>query len=188
MTDPIARRIEDLVHEAVHIVPYDPAWPSLFEQEANVLRSLFPKPFVGRIEHFGSTAVPGLPSKPIIDIIVEVRSSEAARTQIAPVLVDLGYEYFWRTDLEEHYAWFIKRGSNQNRSHHLHMVEPDSDFWKRIYFRDYLRQFPDVAAEYTELKQRLCALHHNDRIGYTEGKTEFVTRITDKALQYYGRR
>ncbi len=66
------------------------------------------------------------------------------------------------------------------------MVEGDSRLWERLYFRDYLREFPEEANRYSQLKQLLCEKHPNDRIGYTEGKADYVTAITDRAKRYYG--
>ncbi len=90
------RHVERALHERVEIVPYDPAWRARFDDEAARLRALLPAELIGRIEHFGSTAVPGLAAKPIIDMLVEVRSMEAVAQRIAPILKREGYEYFWR--------------------------------------------------------------------------------------------
>ena len=106
-------RVQQAVREDVVIVPYDYRWPELFRLEADYLRSCIPDGLLRRIEHFGSTAVPGLAAKPIIDLLVEVRSLRAARTAIAPILQAEGYDYFWRPsfgdDVPPWYAFFIKR-------------------------------------------------------------------------------
>ncbi|MCD4767572.1 MAG: GrpB family protein [Methanosarcinales archaeon] len=86
-------RIEELVREEVAIVLYNPTWPKIFEDEAAFLRWKLPQNLVKRIEHFGSTAVPGLSAKPIIDILVEVTSLEETKKQIVPILEAEGYEY-----------------------------------------------------------------------------------------------
>ena|SRR5712691_12003790 len=96
-----------------------------------------------------------------------------------------GYDYFWRTDTEPPYAWFIKRDTEGKRTHHIHMVEADSKLWQRMYFRDYLRKFPAEAKRYEELKQSLSEKYPKDRIAYTEGKAEFVISVTDRAKKYY---
>jgi GrpB-like predicted nucleotidyltransferase (UPF0157 family) len=89
-----------------------------------------PVDVVRRIEHFGSTAVPGMAAKPVIDMLVEVSNLQAVKTRVVPVLEAQGYEYFWRPTHGEDggpfYAWFIKRGPNGVRTHHIHMVEPAS--------------------------------------------------------------
>jgi GrpB-like predicted nucleotidyltransferase (UPF0157 family) len=152
-----------------------------------------PPALVTRIEHFGSTAVPGLAAKPIIDILVEVASLEATRTTIVPVLEGQGYEYFWRPTHGDHgepfYAWFIKRHPVGGvRTHHIHMVEKQFvEHWDRLLFRDYLVQHRDVAKDYEILKRRLSAAHPNDRIAYTRGKGEFIDRITALAREERGR-
>jgi GrpB-like predicted nucleotidyltransferase (UPF0157 family) len=181
----LQQRIEEAVREEISIVPYDPAWPSLFESEAEFLRSKLPKSIIIRIEHFGSTAVPGLAAKPVIDILVRVSSLEETREQIVPLLESEGYDYFWRTDSPPAYAWFIKRNSEGKRTHHIHMVEADSKLWDRLYFRDYLREFLDEAKRYEELKRFLSEKYPNGRAAYTDGKAEFVVTVTERAKQYY---
>ena len=182
-------RVEELVREEVAIVPYDPVWPKIFEEEAAFLRRKLPQNLVRRIEHFGSTAVPGLSAKPIIDILVEVSSLEDTKKQIVPILDAEGYEYFWRpafgNDGPPYYAWFIKRNSEGKRTHHIHMVEEDSELWDRLYFRDYLRQFPTEAKRYDELKRKLSEEYSNDRVKYTEEKSDFTLSVTKKAKEYY---
>lgn len=176
--------------EAVEVVPYDPAWPRLFDEEARRLRDCLPAELIGRIEHFGSTAVPGLAAKPIIDMLVEVSSLEAMRDRIAPILEARGYEFFWRptaageTDIA--YAWFIRRDADGRRTHHVHMLEKDSKDWERLLFRDYLIEHPDAAAEYAELKRRLTAEHPDDRRAYARAKTDFIVRTTRQAKRHYG--
>lgn len=186
MKKSLEQRIEEAIREEISIVPYNPEWPNLFEKEAVFLRSKLPESGVIKIEHFGSTAIPGLAAKPVIDVLVQVSSLEKTREQIAPMLESEGYDYFWRTDVSPAYAWFIKRNAEGKRTHHIHMVEADSTLWDRLYFRDYLREFPGEAKRYAELKQALCDKYQHDRIAYTEGKTEFVVSVTERAKRYYG--
>ncbi len=185
MKKSLSQRIEEAIREEISIVPYDPEWPALFEREAEFLRHKLPASLIARIEHFGSTAVPGLAAKPIIDILVEVTTLEDTRKVIVPLLESEGYDYFWRTDSQPAYAWFIKRDSESERTHHIHMVEADSKLWERRYFRDYLREFPDEAKRYEELKRSLSEKYPNDRVAYTEGKAEFVVSVTGRAKQHY---
>ena len=186
MKKSLEQRIEEAIREGISIVPYEPGWPSLFEDEAASLRRKLPKSVVIRIEHFGSTAVPGLAAKPVIDVLVQVSSLKETREQVVPILEAEGYDYFWRTDVAPAYAWFIKRDAGGKRTHHIHMVEGDSELWERLYFRDYLNQFPEEARRYAELKQRLSEEHPNDRVAYTEGKTEYITAVTERAKRHYG--
>ncbi len=191
MTETLQQKIARVTKEHVAVLPYDPQWPALFEQEKNHLRACMPPDLLGRIEHFGSTSVPGLAAKPIVDMLIEVTSLQRAKTEIPPILEPQGYDYFWRPsfgdDTPPWYAWFIKRDKNGNRTHHLHMVEHDFEHWDRILFRDYLIDHPGTAGEYAELKRRLSSEHADDRIAYTREKTDFILRITEKAKNLYTR-
>jgi GrpB-like predicted nucleotidyltransferase (UPF0157 family) len=182
-------RIRRVLLEEVAVVPYEPAWPRMFEEEKRHLQNCLPQELIWRVEHFGSTAIPGLAAKPIVDVLVEVGSLEETRARIAPVLEAQGYDYFWRAthgeDGPPFYAWFIKRNSAGVRTHHIHMVESDFEYWDRLLFRDYLIDHPHTAKEYETLKLALARDYPNDRIAYTEGKTEFVVRVTQVAKEYY---
>jgi GrpB-like predicted nucleotidyltransferase (UPF0157 family) len=183
-------RVQRALREDVTIVPYDAVWPELFRQEAEHLRACLPPQLIRRIEHFGSTAVPDLAAKPIIDLLVEVTSLRAARAKIAPILEAQGYDYFWRStmgdDVPPWYAFFIKRDQSGTRTHHIHMMTRRPVFqvhWERLLFRDYLIANSDVAAEYDQLKKRLASAHPNDRVAYTEGKTAFILNVMARAKQ-----
>ena len=189
----LKERIERLVREEVAVVAYDPAWRESFLREKEHLDSCLPRELVRRVEHFGSTAVPGLAAKPIVDILVEVTDLEATRQRIAPILEEQGYEYLWRPtsgdDGPPFYAWFIKRDARTGaRTHHIHMVEAQfTAHWDRLLFRDYLRDHPATAREYEALKRRLSSLTPRDRVAYTHGKTEFIDRVTELARKHYRR-
>jgi GrpB-like predicted nucleotidyltransferase (UPF0157 family) len=188
MTQSQQERINFLISEEISIVDYDPRWPMFFDQEVAFLRGMLPPNIITRIEHFGSTAVPRLSSKPIIDVLVEVTSLEQTQRQIVPILNDAGYEYLWRPVLGNDppfYAWFIKRNSSGVRTHHIHMVEHDSELWDRLYFRDYLRTFADEAARYDKLKRSLAQAFPRDRVVYTEEKTKYITSVTQRAKEYF---
>ena len=177
--------IARLIREHVEIVAYDSRWPDSFEREKVHLFAVLPGDVIKRIEHFGSTAVPGLPAKPIVDMLVEVSALDEVRTRVVPVLESEGYDYVWRPtsgeDVPPWYAWFIKRDSAGVRTHHIHMVEAAFPQWESLTFRDYLRTHPDVGAEYAALKRRLASEFPNDRVAYTEGKSDFVRRVTERA-------
>ncbi|NOZ73846.1 MAG: GrpB family protein [FCB group bacterium] len=186
-------RINRITKERISVQPYDPAWPEMFQREKAHLFNSLPNDIIRRIEHFGSTAVPGLSAKPIIDMLIEVSSLAETREKIVPVLESQGYDYFWRPafgdTIPPFYAWFIKRNPQGHRTHHIHMIENNASFtelWDRLLFRDYLIEFPETAREYERLKFRLAGEFSGDRIAYTEGKTRFITRITKKAGIYYG--
>jgi GrpB-like predicted nucleotidyltransferase (UPF0157 family) len=185
--EPLEDRIRRVTSEPVEIADYDPEWPAVFERERQRLLTCLPDDLIVRIEHFGSTAVPGLASKPIIDMLVEVSDLAAVRERVVPLLESQGYDYFWRPTFgdagEPFYAWFIKRDpATGERTHHIHMVEGGfASHWDRLLFRDYLIAHPEVAAQYGALKCRLAAEASTDRVRYTEAKGEFIHRVTDIA-------
>ncbi len=174
------------IEAPVEIVPYDPAWPTLFQEEANILRQALATWLAGPIEHIGSTAVPGLAAKPVIDIMAAVRTLEESRPAI-DAATELGYCYApYQAELEH---WFCKP-SPALRTHHLHLVPQGTTQWLRpIAFREYLRAHSEVADEYEALKRRLALEHHLDREAYTQAKHPFIDRITMMALDMgYGSR
>jgi GrpB-like predicted nucleotidyltransferase (UPF0157 family) len=184
----VAKRVREVVREEIEIVPYDSNWPALFQQEADHLRIYLPEGIVRRIEHFGSTAVPGLAAKPIIDMLVEVTNLRVAREKIAPILKSKGYEYFWRPTFGDNiapwYAFFIKRDDRGVRTYHIHMVTRHPNFaqhWDRLLFRNYLIAHPETAREYARLKIELARLHPNDRPAYGAAKAKFIERTMLKA-------
>lgn len=188
MNPQLKKRVENLVREKIEITDYDPDWPNMFKKEAIYLKKILPEKIVKRIEHFGSTAIPGISAKPVIDILVEVSSLSETKKSIVPILKSKGYDYFWRPTIGDEppfYAWFIKRNAKGKRTHHIHMVEKGSELWDRIFFRDYLRKFPKEAKKYDLLKRSLSKKFKNDRIAYTKSKTEFITNLTRKAKKYY---
>lgn len=187
----LEQRIARLVEEAVEIRPYDPDWVRLFEQESAHLRSCLPADLIRRIDHFGSTAVPGLAAKPIVDMLVEVTDLERTRKEVVPLLEAQGYDYLWRPTIGDDglpfYAWFIKRYPKTGvRTHHIHMIEAGVQFavhWERLLFRDYLIAHPKVAQEYELLKRRLAAESPRNRATYAQAKTSFIERVMKELKQ-----
>ena len=168
---------------SVHVVTYDASWPTRFEEERAIVDGAIHQWIVGAIEHVGSTAVPGLAAKPVIDIMVGVRSLDAAGPAL-PCLARVGYLYApYRVDVMH---WLCKPSASF-RTHHLHLVPFGSRLWiERLAFRDYLRTHPDAATTYAELKRRLAAQHEFDREAYTEAKGPFVEAILELALKASG--
>lgn len=164
--------------DAVEIAEYDPAWPAAYERERALIAAALGD-LVVALEHVGSTAVPGLGAKPIIDITVGIHRLADGEHCIRS-LEALGYEY--RGDGEIPGRCYFRKLSRGERTHHLNIVEHEGDFWARhILFRDYLRQHPREAKRYYELKVRLAERFGDDRIGYTDAKTEFVESILARA-------
>ncbi len=185
-------KLDKVVQESVSIEPYNPIWPQLFKKEKNHLLSILPDTLIQRIVHFGSTAVPGLGAKPIIDMLVGVTSLKEVRKTVAPLLESQGYDYFWRPTWGDNtppfYAWFIKRNSKGIRTHHIHMVEKNFEHWDRLLFKDYLIEHPDIAREYEQLKSQLAKEYGDNRVVYTQKKSDFIEKITSTAKQYYQRK
>ena len=163
----------------IELVASDPSWPALFEHESRELRQVLGAWLTGPIEHIGSTAVPGISAKPVIDIMAGVRDLETSRPAIEAAAT-LGYCYAPYQPDQRH--WFCKP-SLSFRTHHLHLVPVGSPQWVRpIAFREYLRTHPDVAAEYGSLKRTLASQFRLDREAYTKAKSPFIDAVTEKAL------
>jgi len=155
----------------IEIVSYSPEWPVRFLAEAALLRVALGPWLAADLEHIGSTAVPGMVAKPVIDIMGPVADLQSSRAAIAAAQ-RLGYSYFPYKPDQMH--WFCKP-SPQFRTHHLHLVPYHSALWHdRLDFRDALRNDSRLAANYRELKFELAAKHRLDREAYTDGKSSFV--------------
>jgi L-amino acid N-acyltransferase YncA/GrpB-like predicted nucleotidyltransferase (UPF0157 family) len=185
----LEERIRRVTQEPIRLVPYDLCWPEKYEAEKNFLLTVLPRGIVRRIEHFGSTAIPGMPAKPIIDILLGVASLEDAKERIVPILTEKRYEYFWRPidkeNVPPYYAWFIKRNASGERICHVHIVDLESALWERILFRDYLIRHPETAEEYRSLKAHLAKQYPIDRVAYTEQKHLFVAATTQAAIELF---
>ncbi|MFL5797816.1 MAG: GrpB family protein [Actinomycetota bacterium] len=156
---------------AVRIAGYDPAWPERYEAEAARLRRTL-GPVAVRIEHVGSTAVPGLPAKPTIDIQVSVASFEPFEAYGEP-LRNLGYEY--RPNDEPEHRFFALWGPDRERLVHVHVCEAGGEWERRhLAFRDALRADPDLRARYEAEKLRVAALHPGDSLAYADAKTPWI--------------
>jgi GrpB-like predicted nucleotidyltransferase (UPF0157 family) len=158
----------------VEIVPYQDAWPSLFEAERHLLEKVLAPWLCASIEHIGSTAAPGLAAKPVIDIMAPVRNLDDARPAIE-VATHHGYLYYpYKAEVMH---WFCKP-SPAHRTHHLHLVPFGSLLWnERIAFRQALRGSKSLAEEYAQLKYKLAAAFRDDRESYTQAKEPFVRRV-----------
>lgn len=167
--------------QPIIIVDYNPQWPAMYENEkARILSAIGSK--VVAIDHIGSTAVPGLGSKPIIDIMAAVPRMSDSLECIEP-LQALGYDYYYYPEFPERCVFLD--GSVGASPHHLHMTEFKSDFWTdKILFRDYLRAHLEVADEYYQLKKEWAIKYGADRDkyeDYTESKTPFIESVLARA-------
>ena len=166
--------------DEIEIVEPDPHWPEMFRVEAARLRGALDPALVIDIEHFGSTAIAGLAAKPIIDILITVRSIVAAQSAITPLLA-LGY-VFWEDNPRNDRMFFVKGmpPHGERRTHHVHIMEPGDERQGQLLFRDYLRAHPDEARRYAVLKRELAQSHRYDREAYTNAKNDYVASITAK--------
>ena len=178
-----ASRLLIVPRRAALVVQYDAEWPGLFEAERAVLERALRPWLDGGIHHVGSTAVPGLAAKPIIDMIAGVRDLEAARASVEPLRV-LGYRYHEHRPEAHAFSKPESAADWWAQTHHLHLTQPGSDLWReRLAFRDALRTDPALAAEYQEWK-----LQHAETTAqphaYTGGKRAFVARVlADRGIE-----
>jgi GrpB-like predicted nucleotidyltransferase (UPF0157 family) len=162
----------------VRIVPYTDEWRRDYETEEKNLRAAIGD-LVLDIQHVGSTSVPGLAAKPIIDIAAFVASLDLGERCIGP-LQRIGYEYKQDGGIPGRH--FFAKGSKDNRTHYLHVEAIDGPLWKNhILFRDYLRRHPEAVEEYTGLKRELAERYKDDRDTYMAGKDAFIQGILAKA-------
>jgi GrpB-like predicted nucleotidyltransferase (UPF0157 family) len=156
--------------DAIVIVEYDPAWPSEFVRLRNRAQTALGDVAVA-IEHVGSTAVPGLPAKDVIDMVVVVESDDDVSETISR-LETIGYKARGNLGVEGREAFSWPEGEKR---HHLYVSPTTSaELRAQVAFRDRLRSDPDVAVEYVSLKRKLAERHGDDRLAYTDGKTEFI--------------
>ncbi len=158
----------------VRLVPYDPAWADLFLAESASIEAMLRKHnVIAVLEHIGSTSVPGLAAKPILDTLVGVEHANDF-IPATTALVEAGYNYRGEQGIPGRH--FFRRG--EPRQYHVHLVVRESDLWRDyLAFRDFLRTHPDRVTEYAALKHALAKRYPRDREAYIEGKTEFVRRI-----------
>ncbi len=162
------------------VCDFDPAWAGMFEQEQMRLEAVLGS-IVITIEHVGSTAVPGLAAKPIIDLLVGVRSLVEARSSCLEPLQALGYTY-----IAEYESWLpgemlFRKGMPGPWTHHAHLMEPSSPRWDEyIQLRDYLRRRPEIAGAYADLKKALALVFEDDIAGYRNAKRPFLQAVIAK--------
>jgi GrpB-like predicted nucleotidyltransferase (UPF0157 family) len=172
-----------MVHRAPLIIEnHTPQWSRFFEEEYQRLKTALPEPHF-QIEHIGSTAVPGLAAKPIIDLMVGAPSVGAIEERI-PALEALGYEYISRHEAAMPQRRFLAWPLTRPRRFHLHGVVQGSAFWNdKIAFRDALCADEGLAQDYENLKRQLAAQYGDDREGYTDAKTDFIVAVIQRARE-----
>ena len=183
--EPLGRHpsLDDRFDPAVRIVDPDPGWPARAAAELRRVEHAL-GPVAVRLEHVGSTAVPGLAAKPILDLQLSVDRLEPRERYVA-ALERLGYLFVPAPESPDYHLF--ARPPQRPRTHHLHVCRAGSDHELRhVAVRDFLRTHPDEAERYAALKRRLAADHPQDRLGYISGKHAYLTALEARALAWAG--
>ena len=168
------------ISEDIKLHAYDPAWRAAFTAERERLIALLPSTFL-EVQHIGSTAVPGLAAKPIIDILAGVESM-AETESLTERVCHCGYTTSAEFNATLNGRLWFMRWANGHRTHHLHVVVHESELWhEHLNFREALRSRPNLAARYVALKSELAQQHSTDREAYTNAKAEFVRIVLGSA-------
>jgi GrpB-like predicted nucleotidyltransferase (UPF0157 family) len=168
--------------DRIELSPYDASWPARFEAEADAIRKALAGGFSYTVHHVGSTAIPGIYAKPVIDMILAIPDRNRWPSLIEP-LERLGYVY-WAENPNPDTMFFVKGmlPLGSGRTHHIHVHTPEAAA-PALRFRDYLAAHPAAAKAYEVLKRKLGVQFATDRDAYTKGKAEFVDEILRKVDQ-----
>lgn len=167
----------------IEIAEYHPEWPQVFEQEAAAILEAC-RPWVTEVHHIGSTSVPGLAAKPVLDMM-PVAAGPAEGLEAVSRMTGLGYSYRGENGIPG--RLYFDRVVDDRTVAHVHILpagHPDAR--KHLVFRDYLRTHPDAAQEYERLKRDLAAKYRDDRLAYTDSKADFISGIIDAAMLGFG--
>lgn len=189
------KNLKDLTREEIgrlfpiEISTYSNNWPALFNTEKELLVKTLDPTLFSRIEHFGSTSIPGLSAKNTIDILMGVEFEETTTQRLIEQMKPLGYDFNWQTEGEHTHMIFVK-GYNIyspiDQTYHIHAGPKGHIIWDRLIFRDYLIAHPQVAKAYQNLKLKLADKYRYERVAYRIAKTDFVKEITERAKQQLG--
>jgi GrpB-like predicted nucleotidyltransferase (UPF0157 family) len=162
------------------VVEHDPSWSQRFDEEAARILAALPADLVTRLDHVGSTSVPGLAAKPIVDMQLSLNALTPRRTYVEP-LRRLGYDHTLDPWSDEHE--YFSRDVGGARMFQIHVCIAGGSWERRhLAFRDWLREHPVEAASYAELKRELAEKHRRDLISYVDAKTSFIRAIEERAL------
>jgi len=185
------RVLDDLTKEEIgqlfpiEISQYDPNWPNVYEAERKRIEKNITTTLYSRIEHFGSTSVPGLSSKNTIDILMAVEFDDTHNHKLIEQMKNIGYDFNWQNEGGNPHMVFVK-GYDPERpnqqTYHIHAAPQDHVLWNRIHFRNYLIAHPKVAKAYEDLKRSLANKFKHERVEYRIAKTEFINEFTEKSL------
>ncbi|WP_051413994.1 GrpB family protein [Desulfitobacterium metallireducens] len=177
----LSSKLEGLLVRVVVVNDYNYQWPSMFKVEADKICEVFGEELIA-VHHIGSTSVPGIKAKPIIDIMPLVRDIEVV-DKFNDRMIALGYEPMGEFGIPKR-RFFYKGG--EDRTHHIHIFEYGSIGAERhLAFRDFLRKHENDAKEYSLLKELLAKRFPNDIEGYIDGKNDFVKSLEQKAIKWY---
>lgn len=189
------KTLQDLTKEEIgqlfpiEINPYNNTWSALFEKEKSLITETLDPASFSRIEHFGSTSVPGLAAKNTIDILMEVVFDEASNQKLIEQLKTIGYDFNWQNEGGHAHMVFVKGytlSSPKDQTFHIHAGPSNHPIWDRLLFKNYLIKYPETAKQYEQLKMKLSAQFKHERVAYRIAKTEFVKAITEKAKLEFG--
>ena len=170
----------------VLVVPYDPQWPAKFERAAREVRAALGESVLV-INHIGSTSIPGIHAKPIIDMLA-VASDLSRIESRSEAMRAIGYEPMGEFGIPGR-RYFRRDNAAGVRTEQVHTFADQSPhILRHLAFRDFLRTHPDIAQEYSQLKQRLAAAHRFDIDAYMDGKDPFIRQTQETALEWFNRR
>ncbi len=189
--DVVDKKLEELTVEEwgelfpIEMVRPQENWVSIFQEEKLLIEKTLTKTVVLDIQHMGSTSIPNLASKGSIDILVDIPATILFDEDIIQQMQNIGYEYCQQGGYGPVYMIFAKgfnREGKKEQQYYVHMTpKSHTELWDRIFFRDYLREHPEVAKNYENLKLDLVSKYSKDRRSFTKGKAAFVKEITELA-------
>lgn len=166
----------------VELSDYNPQWKNDYLKEEKLLKEVLGDRII-HIEHVGSTSIEGLKAKPVIDILVVIKSLSEI-PEIENILKD--YDYSNRGPQGVDDRFFFAKGPEDGRTHYIHFTEPNSDtYYSLVYFKRYLNEHPEYIKKYCDLKQELATLYADERPKYTAGKNDFIKSVIAKAKEEY---
>ena len=169
-------------HSRIDVVSYDPRWPDEFERAAEEVRAALGQLLFG-IHHIGSTSIPGIHAKPVIDILAVVIDVGAVDVR-ATHMRALGYQVMGEFGIEGR-RYFRRDDWVGKRTHQIHaFAEGSPHVTRHLAFRDFMRARPDLASQYGELKRQLAVAHPYDMDAYMDGKSGFITEMQARALEW----
>lgn len=169
--------MEGVKRYEVKLVPHKDAWDGEYRETAAMLKEVWGEDILD-IQHVGSTAIPSIMAKPVLDVAVRVKSAETLNYS---ALIEKGYDHRGAQFGNEEYHLLVLRGEGDISLHHIHVYGPaEPGFDQLVGFRDYLNSHPEAAKEYERIKISLSEVHATERSAYTKGKGEFIRSIYEK--------